>query len=307
MREVRLTSFFSIMLVLLLCPPVQAQQPDFANAEIKWEKLKQGLYVLYGVGPNSNVGLSVGEDGAFIIDAQFSATSDNLVKTIREITDKPIRFVINTHYHRDHNEGNRYFRQAGAMILAHNNVRSRLQGKSIGGTRANISPAPAEELPFITFDETTTMYLNGEEVHLFWTGRAHTDGDIIVYFRQSNVMYSGDVFFNHRFPYIDHAGGGSLSGLLANAEKLIGLIDNDTLLVPGHHKPGNKADLQLFYDTVTRTEREIRALIEAGQSIDDILAAKPFADLYQSWGTNFMTPERYIRILHSDISRLSDK
>lgn len=270
-----------------------AQQPAFLTQEIRVEQLSSGLYLLYGNGPNSNVGLSIGEDGAFVIDDQLKPMTDKLLSAIREITDAPVRFVVNTHVHRDHIGANGRFREAGAVIISHDNVYRRL---------SDDRDVPANDLPVLTFSDTTTLSLNGDTIHVFWPGPAHTDGDSVIWFQKANVMFVGDLFFNHRFPFIDKVNGGSLDGLISNAEKLISMIDDKTILVPGHHKPGRKKDIILFRDMLLRTSGEIKNLIAGGKTIEDVMRAKPFSDLYDSWQTRFMTAERYIQILYDQLT-----
>ena len=287
--------YFGMNILLALSSSVQAQQqPDFVTQEIKSEQLSTDLYLLYGNGPNSNVGLSIGEDGIFVIDDQLKPMANKLLATIGQISDAPIRFVINTHAHRDHIGSNGRFRRDGAIIFSHDNVRRRL---------SDDQTVPSDDLPVITFNSTTTLYLNGDNIHIFWLGPGHTDGDSVIWFQKANVMFVGDLFFNHRFPFVDTANGGSLKGLINNAEKLIHMMNDRTILVPGHHKPGTKEDIMLFKNMLIRTSGEIRDLIAEGKTIEDTIKTKPFADLYETWQTGFMTAERFIRILYQELTK----
>ncbi len=272
---------------------VQERQPDYVNQDIRVEELAKNLYVIYGTGPNSNVGLFTGEEGALLIDTQLETMSDTLLAVIRNITDAPIRYIINTHIHLDHVQGNARFRTDNVAIIAHRNVHHRL-------SRAE-SDIPSSVLPVMTYDDTATVYLNGEEISISWPGPAHTDGDSVIYFHNANVVFTGDLFFKHRFPFIDRVNGGSLAGLIQNADTLINRTDDSTVFVPGHHQPGGRADLIMFRDMLLRTRDETVELIEQGKTVDEIIATGPFADLYEGWQTPFMPAERYIRILFQEL------
>lgn len=269
-------------------------RPAYLDAEIRIEQLADGLYLLFGNGPNGNTGLSVGEDGAFLIDSQLASMSEKLLATVKNITDAPINVIINTHVHRDHIEGNSGFRQAyDAVVVAHNNVHERL--------RVSATAVDPAVLPDLTYQDSMTLYLNGQQLRIFSPGPSHTDGDSVVHFTDANVMFVGDIFFNHRFPFIDRANGGSLAGMISNVELLLEQGDEQTVFVPGHHPPATKEELFQVREMLIRTRDEVAGLIAAGNSAEEVIAAQPFADLYEGWQTGFMPAERYIRILYQEL------
>lgn len=269
-------------------------RPAYLDAEIRVEQLGEGMYLLFGNGPNGNTGLSVGEDGAFLIDSQLASMSEKLLSTVKNITDAPINVIINTHVHRDHIEGNSGFRQAyDAVVIAHNNVHQRL--------RASATAVDPAVLPDLSYQGSMTLYLNGQEVRIFRPGPSHTDGDSVIHFTGANVMFVGDIFFNHRFPFIDRGNGGSLAGMISNVELLLDMGDEQTVFVPGHHPPATKDELFGVREMLIRTRDEVASLIAAGNSPEEVIAARPFADLYEGWQTGFMPAERYIRILYEEL------
>jgi len=270
-------------------------QPEYAKLDVRVEELADNLRVIYGNGPNSNVGLFYGEDGALLIDTQLEPMSDKLLAIIRDITDAPIRYIINTHVHRDHLQGNARLGSEDTTIIGHNNLYQRLV--------ASGADTPAGMLPIMTYDDTASVYLNGEKITISWPGPAHTDGDSLVRFHGANVVFTGDLFFRHRFPFIDRANGGSLAGLISHTDRLIDLADEKTIFVPGHHQTGSRDDLVMFRDMLIRTRDEIAALADREKTVDEIIAARPFADLYDEWQTPFMPAERYIRILFEELRK----
>ncbi|HXI86202.1 MAG TPA: MBL fold metallo-hydrolase, partial [Parvularculaceae bacterium] len=202
----------AIIAALLFAAPAFAQQTDFTKIDVTTTKVADGIFMLQGAG--GNIGLSTGPDGAFLIDDEFAPLSDKIKAAIAKETDKPVDFLLNTHWHGDHTGGNENFGSLGVHIVAQDNVRKRLKE---GLTRANggvTPPAPAIALPIITFEKEITFYWNGQEIYAFHTGPAHTDGDSIVFFRTANVIHAGDIFFNGHYPFIDLESGGDLDGYI---------------------------------------------------------------------------------------------
>src|SRR5580698_2342279 len=212
-----------------------SQDQDFSKVEIKVSKVAGNVYILMGAG--GNIGASVGDDGIVIVDDQYAPLADKIQAALRGITDKPVRFIINTHYHPDHTGGNEYF-QKQAPIIAQDNVRKRLEsggGLGNGGSihREN-SPAPHEALPIITFDHDITVHLNGEDIRALYFPAGHTDGDSVIFFPKSNVVHMGDDFVTYGFPFIDVDSGGSIDGMIAGVEKVIAQVPADVKIIPGH-------------------------------------------------------------------------
>ncbi|MHA7872969.1 MAG: MBL fold metallo-hydrolase [Hyphococcus sp.] len=275
----------------LLAVPALAQR-DFSAVEIKTTAVAENVYMLEGAG--GNIGLVIGEDGAFVIDDQFAPLSEKIKAAIAAVTDKPVEFVLNTHHHGDHTGGNEAFGEAGAYIVSHDNVRKRLAADDAVGAAA---------LPVITFSETTTFYRNGEEIHVFHPDNAHTDGDAIVYLRNANVVHMGDVMFSGRYPYIDVASGGSIDGYIAALETAAQKFNDDVTIIPGHGPVSTKADMMKLIALLKDVRGRVQALVDQGLDEDAIVAADPLADLNDSWGWAFIDGERMARIAYQSLTQ----
>ncbi|HBK91871.1 MAG TPA: MBL fold metallo-hydrolase, partial [Parvularcula sp.] len=228
-------------LSLTLAASTALAQQDFSKVEIKATEIVSGIYILEGAG--GNIGLSVGADGAFVIDDQFAPLSDKIMAAIKAIDAAPVEFLLNTHWHGDHTGGNEAFGAAGAHIVAHDNVRKRLKEGLKRETR-DTPPAPEGALPVVTFSDQASFYWNGRDIRVIHLNNAHTDGDAIVHFRDANVIHTGDIYFNTGgYPFIDLASGGSFDGLIAAQEAILALCDDKTVIIPGHGALASKATL----------------------------------------------------------------
>jgi glyoxylase-like metal-dependent hydrolase (beta-lactamase superfamily II) len=257
----------------------QAQPPDFAAVEIAVHEVAGNIYYLEGAG--GNVGLSVGDDGVLMIDDQFAPLSDKLVAAIRTLSDDPIRFLINTHIHGDHTGGNENFGNMGVPIIAHDNVRVRLvQGVGQAG------PAPEAARPVLTYGDTLTVHVNGEEVRVLKVPPAHTDGDSYVHFTAADVIHVGDVFRTTGYPRIDLNNGGTLEGTLEALQIAIDMAGPDTKLIPGHGVVSTRDAVIEFRDMIVEVRRRVSELIEQGMTQEQAVAANPTADLDERWGSS---------------------
>jgi glyoxylase-like metal-dependent hydrolase (beta-lactamase superfamily II) len=233
-----------VLLLLLCAPPTEAQ--DFESVEIKTTRVASGIYMLEGRG--GNLGVSIGSDGAFLIDDQFAPLTEKILAAIRKLSGAPIRFVLNTHWHGDHTGGNENLGKAGALIVAHENVRERMSVEQfIEAFGRRVDPSPPGALPVVTFTDAVTFHLNGDEIHAFHVPPAHTDGDSIVHFRIANVVHTGDTYFNGRYPFIDLSTGGTIDGVIAAADRLLELCDTETRIIPSRDarhgsRPGRRGD-----------------------------------------------------------------
>ncbi|MEL7016774.1 MAG: MBL fold metallo-hydrolase [Pseudomonadota bacterium] len=277
-----------------------AAQDRFADVTIKTTEIVPGIYMLEGAG--GNIGLSTGSDGAFIIDDQFAPLSARILTAIGAVTDAPLSFLLNTHWHGDHAGGNENFANAGAMIVAHDNVRKRLKEGRPEGNRP-IPPAPAAALPVVTFSDTISFYWNDHDIHIIHPETAHTDGDAIVFFKDANVVHMGDVFFNGGYPFIDLASGGDLNGYIAAHNKVLAIIDDSIKIIPGHGPLASRDDLIRTRDMLVMVRERIQASIDAGLDEEAVLAAAPLKDLSAVWGQGFIKDAFMTRTAYRSLTR----
>ena len=290
-----------VLAAAALAAPSFAQE-DLSKVEIQTQKLADTVYMMTGSG--GNLGVSVGEDAVFLIDDQFAPLTPKIQAAIAKITDKPVKFVLNTHWHSDHTGGNENLGKAGSIIVAHENVRRRLSTEGFiefFGMKSEAQPKTA--LPVVTFTRDLTFHVNGDEVLVLYVPKAHTDGDAIVHFRKSNVIHMGDAFFNKLYPFIDTSSGGTVEGVLKAADLVLRLADDDTKIIPGHGPLGSKADLQAYRDMLAAVSGRVRQLIRQGKSLDETVAAKPSAKFDETWGKGFLPPEKFVAMLYGNLKR----
>jgi cyclase len=278
------------------------QPPDFSQVTIKTESLAPGVHMLVGAG--GNIGLSTGEDGAFIVDDQYAPLTDKIIAAIKTLTDKPVRFVINTHWHGDHTGGNENFGKVGAIIVAHDNVRKRMSAEQFNeALKRTTPPAPKGALPVVTFSDSATLHLNGDEVRIVHVAPAHTDGDSIVHLTKANVLHMGDLYFNGGYPFIDISSGGAVNGIVAAADQALAMGNESTKIIPGHGPLGTKATLKQYRDVVATVRDRVAALIKQGKSLADIQATAPSKEFDATWGTGFVKGEQFVAAVHSSLSK----
>jgi glyoxylase-like metal-dependent hydrolase (beta-lactamase superfamily II) len=284
----------AISAVLLLPAPAGAQQ-DFSKVEIKATKLTDNTYMLEGAG--GNLGLSVGDDAVFLIDDQFAPLSEKITAAIAKITPKPVKFIVNTHWHFDHTGGNENFAKAGVIIVAHENVRKRMSSEQfIELFKQKLPASPAAALPVVTFPGAVTFHLNSDEIRVIHVPRAHTDGDVIVHFVKSDVIHMGDAYFNGMYPFIDTSSGGSIDGVIAAADRALAIAGDGTRIIPGHGPLSDKAQLKAYRDMLATVSQRLKRLVADGKKLEDIKAAKVTADLDEKWGKGFMKPEVFVEM-----------
>ena len=275
---------------------------NFDKVEIKTQKLNDSTYMLVGAG--GNMGLSVGEDAVFLIDDQYAPLTPKIEAAIKALTAKPITFVINTHWHGDHTGGNVNMGKAGALIIAHDNVRKRLSSDQFNELFKSSTPPMAKTgLPLVSFSQDVTFHLNGEEIFAFHVPRAHTDGDAIIHFRKGNVIHAGDTYFNGLYPFIDYSSGGTPDGVIAAADRMLAIADDNTKIIPGHGPLSNKAELKVYREMLATVTGRIRALLKQGRKLDDILAAKPTADFDERWGKGFLPPPKFVEMIVNGLQK----
>ncbi len=296
--HMRIKSITSLVLVgsLLGVAPTQAQD----DVEIVPEQLADGVWVLFGQG--GNIGVSAGEDGVFIIDDQFAPLTERILEAISTLTDEPVRFVFNTHWHGDHTGGNENMGDAGALIVAHDNVRERMSVEQVLeriGRNASVTPAsPDGALPVVTFSSDVSFHINGDELRAFHVSNAHTDGDAIVHFVGANVVHMGDTFFRGRLPFIDTATGGSIDGLIAAAGAALAVMDAETKIIPGHGPVSSRDDLREYRDVLKSMRDAVADLMAQGLSLEQIQARRPIRALAESWGATQGAENTFVATIH---------
>ncbi len=296
-RHLTLAVIVSYALTLTAFP-----QGRFDNVQIKTVKVSDNVYMLVGSG--GNIGLSIGEDGAFMIDDQFAPLTDKIIAAVRKLTDQPVRFLVNTHWHGDHVGGNESLGKAGAIIVAHENVRESMSVEHfMEAFNRSVPASPEAALPVVTFTDAMTFHWNGDDVHVFHVEPAHTDGDSIIHFRHANVLHMGDTFFNGMYPYIDVSSGGSIDGVIAAADTALKLCNDQTKIIPGHGELAGADDLRAYREVLQAVRDRVRSLVDAGKTRDEVIAAKPSASFDAEWGTGFMKPDVWIGIVYDGMTK----
>jgi glyoxylase-like metal-dependent hydrolase (beta-lactamase superfamily II) len=253
-------------------------------------------------GRGGNIGVSVGVDGILIVDDQFAPLTERIVAAIKTLTDKPVRFVINTHWHGDHTGGNENLGKAGAVIIAHDNVRKRMSVEQFNrDLNWKTPPSPKGALPIVTFAESVTLHLNGDTVHVTHVPPAHTDGDSIVHFANANVVHMGDLFFSEMYPFIDRGSGGTLDGVIGAADKALSMANEATKIIPGHGSLATKADLKAYRDMLFAIRDRVSTLIKEGKSLSDVQAAQPTKEYDAKWGGGFQKPDQFVALVYSTL------
>ena len=301
---VRLASPRLQMLLCLLALPLSALAQN-RPVEFLTTPLSGTVTMLSGSG--GNVGISAGEDGVFIIDDQVQPITDQLLAAIRKTSDKPIRFVINTHYHGDHVGGNEVIGGTGAIIIAHENVYRRMSTEQFSKFMNETTPPwPAGALPVITFSDHVTLQFNGEAATVYHVANGHTDGDAIIYFPVSNVIHTGDIYFNGLYPFIDLDGGGTLQGMLAAVEFALTLTNEDTRIIPGHGPLASVNDLASYRDFLVEARDKVQVLIDRGKSLEETISATPTAKWDATLGQTWITPAQMVTFIYNSLKGVTE-
>lgn len=284
-----------LFLIASIITSVACSQDRFKDVEITVEKVSDHIYMLQGAG--GNIGVSTGEDGIFMIDDQFAPLSDKIMAAIKTVSDEPVKFLVNTHFHGDHSGGNENFEAAGALIVAQDNVRKRLSENKKTG------------LPVITFSEDATFYQNGDDIFLTHVHNAHTDGDALVYFAQSNVLHTGDTFFNGRFPYIDMNRGGSIQGDLEAAQKGLMLINNETKIIPGHGALATRDDYKKYKNMLESVVKEVSKAISMGKTEQEVIAMESITSSFytdQETANDFISGPKFRKTAYQSLKTVKE-
>ncbi len=280
-------------------------QQDFSKVQIKVTKVSGNIYMLEGEG--GNIAASVGEDGIVIVDDQYAPLADKIQAALKNlgITDNPVRFVINTHYHGDHTGGNAPFANAGSTVIAQDNVRKRMASGGTAGNGASIKmdnpPAPKAALPIITFDHDVTVHLNGEDIRALHFPAGHTDGDAVIFFPKNNVVHMGDDFVRYGFPFIDVASGGSVQGMIAAMEKVSAELPADVKVIPGHGALSNLDDVRAFVKMLQETSAAVQKAIDEHKTVEQMKQEK-ILEPWKKWSGDFVDQDKFIETLYNSLT-----
>lgn len=288
--------------LLFLTTLLVAQDQDFSKVQMKVTHVAGGIYMLEGAG--GNIGVSVGDDGIVIVDDEYAPLADKIRAALKRITDKPVRFIINTHYHGDHTGGNALF-QKDAPIIAQDNVRKRLQEGSevgnLGSVKMQAKSQPKEALPIITFEHDVSVHLNGEDIRALHYPYGHTDGDSIIFFPKSNVVHMGDDFVRYGFPFVDLAAGGSVEGMAAAVEDVISKVPADVKVIPGHGQISTVADMRPYVAMLRDTRAVVEKAVRDGKTLDQMKQEKILAP-WQKWSGDFISTDAFLETLYNEIT-----
>jgi len=293
---------FSLFIIMTACiSSIPAQDDRRINVETT--HLNENVYML-STRAGGNLGVCVSEEGAVLVDAEYAALHDQVMEAIEKISDQPLRFVINTHWHFDHTQGNAGFAKKGSLIIAHINVRKRLAvDQHIGILDYDVPASPVEALPSLEFESSFTLYHGDEKIRVVHAPEAHTDGDGIVYFQKANVVHTGDLFFNCGYPFIDVTNGGNIDGVISAVEKILSCCDEKTKIIPGHGPLATKTDLANYLTLLRDFRAIIAAEMAAGKDLETIVSEKPTAELDAKWGALFFPPELFIEMVFLSLTK----
>jgi cyclase len=311
MRRITILGWGFVMAGLIALFPLvggratRAQQDDFSKVQIKVTKVAGNIYMLEGSG--GNIAASVGEDGIVFVDDQFAPLAEKIQAALKGlgITDKPVRFVINTHYHGDHTGGNEAFSNTGSTLIAQDNVRKRLESGGTGGNGGSVKfeskPAPKAALPIITFENDVTVHLNGEDIRALHFPSGHTDGDSIIFFPKNNVVHMGDDFVRYGFPFIDVASGGSVQGMISAVEKATAQLPADVKVIPGHGAISNLDDVRAFVKMLKETSAVVQKAINEHKTLEQMKQAKILAP-WDKFAGSFINSDAFIETLYNSLT-----
>jgi cyclase len=296
----RFLLFVALLFISATTATAQDNKVEFTSLQ-----LSDTIYMLRGRG--GNVGISTGEDGLYIIDDQIQPITDQLLKAIREISDEPIRFVINTHYHADHVGGNETVGGTGAVIIAHDNIRKRMTTEQVSIFMNDTTPPyPKGALPVLTFNDRMSLHLNGESATAYYVAHGHTDGDSMIHFPVSNVIHMGDMYFNGLYPYVDLDAGGAIQGVIAATDLALSLANESTHIVPGHGPLATTQDLRGYRDLLVKARDNVQALIDQGMDLQQAIDAKPTAEWDETLGEVWIKPHQFVTFIYNSLQGIHE-
>lgn len=298
-----ITLAFALVAFMALPVVVKAEDHhhDAKEAAVKTVPVVEGsIYMLQAGG--GNIGVLIGDQGTFVIDNDVPGKGGAVIEAVKALSDKPIKILANTHWHFDHAGNNADFVEQNTVIIAHDNVRKRLEaGQTIPALDKTIEPAAAEALPVLTYDQGPSIHLNGQHANVVHVHAAHTDGDSYIVWPDANVIHAGDLFFNGFYPFIDASSGGKIDGMIAAAKQILDVADENTKIIPGHGPLATKADLQAFHDMLSGVALSAKAAKTEGKTAEEWKATKPLADIEPEWGDGFLSSDQFADIVWSTL------
>ena len=293
-----------LLFIAILFTSINSLSAQEKPVEFITFQLSDTVYMLKGRG--GNVGISTGEDGLYIVDDQLRPITSQLLAAIRKVSNKPIRFVINTHYHADHVGGNEALGETGTVVIAHDNIRKRMTTEQVSIFRQETTPPyPKGALPVLTFNDRMSLHLNGETATAYYVASGHTDGDSIIHFPVSNVIHMGDMFFNGLYPYVDLDAGGSMQGLIEAADLALSMADESTRIIPGHGPLGMTEDLKNYRDYLVEASTNVQELIDKDMTLEQIIAAKPTSEWDEELGKTWITPAQFVTFIYNSLEGIN--
>lgn len=292
--------FLAVTTAALMAAVVHAQQPqNLATIEIKTTKIADDFYTLEGSG--GMIGILIGPDGVFMVDAQYAQFTDKIVAAIKKVTTSPIKYMVNTHVHGDHTGGNENLGKMGVTIFSREQLRYRLANPNPGANGAPGTPAPAAALPVVTYDQKVTLRMNGEVIELIPIRNAHTDGDTLVHFVNHDILMTGDYFRSLGYPNIDRANGGSLNGMLEGLAQTIALAGPNTKIIPGHGATVDRNGVIAHRDIMLALRDKVASLVKAGRTLEQVTAAKLTAEFDSKIVMPGTTGDRFVGQLYAEL------
>ena len=278
----------------------QATAQSQSGVTVKTEHVRGNIYALFARG--GNIGVSVGDDGVYLIDDQYAPITPLIMAAIADISDQPVRYLINTHFHGDHTGGNENLGKMGTLIVAHDNVRARLTVRSLDHSGGWTDAGAAYGLPVITFNDQLSFHLNGDEARAIHVANAHTDGDSFIHFKGANVIHMGDIMFNGLFPYIDVDAGGNVDGVLRGYDQVLALANDQTLFIPGHGPMAGRDDVLANRAMIQTVRDRVAALIADGKSLEEVLSAEPAAEYGEAYTWGFINAEKFVTAVYRSLA-----
>ena len=287
-------------ILLALAPALLAAQPNWDTITVRAQALRGGVYMITGAG--GNIGLSVGVDAAFLVDDQYAPLTQKIIAAVKSVTNQPVRFVVNTHWHGDHTGGNENIGRTGALIVAHDNVRKRMSVEQFNSVfNSRTPPSPAGALPVVTFNDSVSFHINGDELVAFHVPPAHTDGDVVVHFTRADVVHMGDTYFATGYPFIDVSTGGHVDGVIGAADRVLAGCRPGTIVIPGHGPASSCEQLRTYRDMVAAVRDRVRAAMQRGQSLDQIKAGGLTTEFDDQWGRGFIRPPVFVELVYRSL------